>query len=107
MQPRSRDRLACGREYDASCPIRTESPQASWLIVLARSARAAPSAIEHAHPADTPVTLELHSLIQPLRSFVSGVDFEIERDAAAVACDLHRSFDQLLTDAVAATLGVD
>jgi hypothetical protein len=39
----------------------------------------------------------------PNARFVSGVDFEIERDAAAVARDLHRCFDQLLADAVTAT----
>src|SRR6185503_12368643 len=86
---------------------RATSPQASWPIVLARSARAAPSAIEHAHPADASVTLEVHSLIEPLRRFVAGVDFEVERDAAAVARDLHRCFDELLAEAVAATRGLD
>src|SRR4030095_5365227 len=55
---------------------RAGSPQAGWPIVLARSARAALSAIEHAHPTHAPVTLEVHSLIEPFRRFVAGVDFE-------------------------------
>src|SRR5262249_699212 len=95
------------RRIRRELPDRAGSPQASWLIVLARSARAAASAIEHAHPAHASVAPEVHSLIEPLGGFVTGVDFEIERDAAAVARDLHPRFDELFADAVTATRWLD
>src|SRR6185503_6732595 len=95
------------RRIRRALPTGAGSTQASWPIVLARSARAAGSAIEHAHPAHAPMTLEVHLLIEPLRSFVAGVDFEIERDAAALARDLHCRLDELLADALTATRGLD
>ena len=62
---------------------------------------------QHAHPAHAPVAPEVHALVEPLRGFVAGVDFEIERDATVVARDLHRCLDQLLADAGAAPRGLD
>ena len=50
---------------------------------------------------------EFHALVQSFRRFMARVDFEIERDAAVVARDLHRCLDELLADAVTATRGVD
>src|SRR4029450_1826653 len=95
------------RRIRRELPDRAGSPQASWPLVLARSARAARSGIEHAHPTHASVTPEIHSLIEPLGCFVAGVDFEIECDAAAVARDLHRCFDELFADAVAPTRWLD
>src|SRR3954470_20006417 len=95
------------RRIRRELPDGAGSSQAGWPIVLARSGRAARSAIEHAHPTHAAMTAELHPFIEPLGSFVPGIDFEIERDAAAVARDLHRCFDELLADAVAATRGLD
>ena len=51
--------------------------------------------------------LKSHPLVESLRGLVTGIDFEIERDAATVARDLHRRLHQLLADAGAAPRRLD